>query len=180
MLPLLLVCALLAACAGAFAFHRISSWVSKRRLSRRFAKGIQGEQRGERILQRAGYEITALQPNLEGVAYIDGQRCSYGLRPDGLAVRGSQRYAFEIKTGRVAVNPLYRETRRQILEYFFFFPIDGILLVDADAGTIQQITFGDEEEEQEEERSRWMSHCLCFLGGLGLGMVIWIWWSELR
>ena len=41
----------------------------------------------------------------------------------------------------MAKNPLYKETRRQLLEYFYGLPLQGVLLVDAEQFTVHEIEF---------------------------------------
>jgi hypothetical protein len=51
------------------------------------------------------------------------------------------RYIAEVKTGRAAVRLDTAATRRQLLEYRVAFDVDGVLLVDAEAGEIRLVEF---------------------------------------
>jgi hypothetical protein len=47
----------------------------------------------------------------------------------------------EVKTGTLAPRIETATTRRQLLEYRVAFAVDGVLLVDADAGTVRRVEF---------------------------------------
>lgn len=56
-----------------------------------------------------------------------------------MLVRDRWRFIAEVKTGRIAPSLAYGATRRQLLEYAAAFDVDGVLLVDADRGTITHV-----------------------------------------
>ena len=45
-----------------------------------------------------------------------------------------QRFVAEVKTGERAIDPTHPATRRQLMEYLHVFEVDGVLLVDREAG----------------------------------------------
>jgi hypothetical protein len=47
----------------------------------------------------------------------------------------------EVKTGALAPKIETSATRRQMLEYRVAFDVDGVLLVDAESGTVHEVTF---------------------------------------
>ncbi len=47
----------------------------------------------------------------------------------------------EVKTGAAAPQLSTAATRRQLLEYRVAFDVDGVLLVDAEAGRVQRVVF---------------------------------------
>ena len=47
----------------------------------------------------------------------------------------------EFKGGAGSSSVTNRATRRQVLEYAVLFDVDGVLLVDADTGTIHEVEF---------------------------------------
>ena len=65
----------------------------------------------------------------------------FGIRIDLLLERDGVLYIAEVKTGDLAPDPRHGPTRRQLREYADLLPDHGVLLVDADAGTIQEIEF---------------------------------------
>ena len=62
-------------------------------------------------------------------------------RADYLATRDGSRYVVEVKTGAQAPRIETSATRRQILEYRIAFDVDGVVLVDAEAGSVHEMTF---------------------------------------
>jgi hypothetical protein len=50
-----------------------------------------------------------------------------------------RRYIAEVKTGRLAPRLSHGPTRRQLLEYRAAFDVHGVVLVDADAGSIVHV-----------------------------------------
>ena len=63
------------------------------------------------------------------------------LRADYLVGHGALVFVAEVKTGLKAPRVETPGTRRQLLEYRIAFDVDGVLLVDVDAGRIQAVTF---------------------------------------
>jgi len=126
---------------GAFLFHRASGWWERRRVYRRRQHGLRAEAKVTKILKRYGYKVRGIQPSLSMAMVIDHRKVSYQVRPDAVAKKKGLWYLVEVKTGRTATNPVFTETRRQLLEYYYSMPIDGVLLVNADAGTVHSIRF---------------------------------------
>jgi hypothetical protein len=115
-------------------------WHVWRRMCR-LQRGLRAEGCAERVLRRYGYEMYAIQKNIAVSVWVDGELRSYTVRPDGMARRGRNIYVVEVKTGSVATDPLYRDTRRQLLEYSYALPVAGVLLVDGDSETVKRIFF---------------------------------------
>ena len=79
-----------------------------------------------------------------GVTYdvfVDDEAHSVTIRADYVVFKDGARYVAEVKTGRTATRIDSAATRRQLLEYRHAFDVDGVLLVDADSGTIHSIGF---------------------------------------
>lgn len=127
---------------GGIFFVAVVRWRERRRLRKRRERGVKAEQKAAWILRRHGYVLTDVQPSRSLKMTVDGTVHSYDVRPDGFARRGRERFVVEVKTGGTAPNPLYGETRRQLLEYYFGLPVDGILLVDGDRHLVSRIHFG--------------------------------------
>lgn len=127
---------------GAWLIYRLAlAWV-RFKIRRRLNRGLEVEGRLKAILIKQGYTITAIQPVIAMVLSIDGKPSSYEVRPDALAKKGKSRYIVEVKSGEVVTNPLFRETRRQLFEYYHSTPsCDGVLLVDADTAEVRHIVF---------------------------------------
>jgi hypothetical protein len=55
--------------------------------------------------------------------------------------RGGRRFVAEVKTGAQAPSLATAATRRQLLEYRQVFAVDGVLLVDVEAGRVAEVLF---------------------------------------
>ena len=100
-----------------------------------------GERRAARLLEDQGFRLLGAQVVAEHALLLDGMRVTVQLRADYLVERGGARYVAEVKTGAVATRIETSATRRQMLEYRVVFDVDGVILVDADAGTLHEVRF---------------------------------------
>lgn len=146
----LLAVAAVSCLAGSLFCYRATSWWTKNRLERRLKRGLRQEVRGERLLQQYGYRIESLQPEVGANLSIGGEEKRHTIRPDALAVKKGRRFLVEIKSGPVAGNPMFKDTRRQLLEYHYYSQEDGLLFVNADKGTIQEVLFPGRERIQKQ------------------------------
>lgn len=133
--------ALFGAFIGAFLFYWITKFIFRSKLKKRFNRASVGESEAEDLLLDQGYTIEETQKSAKLSMWVNGEHFSYLVRPDAFATKENQLFLVEIKTGKVATNPKNTSTRRQLLEYFHGFDVDGILLVDADQKKIHQIHF---------------------------------------
>ncbi len=133
--------ALLGAIVGAFLFRWITRFLLKLKLKTRFDRASLGEKEAEDLLEEWGYTIEETQATSKLSMWINGEEFSYLVRPDAFAVKEDKRYLVEVKTGKQATNPKNTSTRRQLLEYFHGFDVEGVLLIDADLKKIHQIHF---------------------------------------
>jgi Holliday junction resolvase-like predicted endonuclease len=117
------------------------SALRRRRMRLRFERGAEGEREAAALLERAGYTIEAAQAATRYEVDVDGARAEVAVRADFVVSRGGERFVAEVKTGRVAPRLETSATRRQLLEYQHAFDVGGVLLVDADARTVQRISF---------------------------------------
>lgn len=98
-----------------------------------------GEAGAFTLLERAGYAVLERQVPGSWTVRADGEALTFGLRADYLIERRGRRYIAEVKTGRLAPRLSHGPTRRQLLEYGAAFDVHGVVLVDADAGTIVHV-----------------------------------------
>lgn len=128
-------------------------WLARRRLALRFAAARKGEARGRELLEAHGYTVIGAQCAQSYVLSLDGVDVAIPLRADYVATRGGLRFVAEVKTGAQA--PLLRTsaTRRQLLEYRIAFDVDGVLLIDAEAGRIHVVKFPLMEPRKDERMS---------------------------
>jgi hypothetical protein len=143
---------------------RWRAFASRRRLAKMAARARAGEARAEALLERRGFVVIARQPREEWSVRRGGEIERFTLRADLLVERGGRRFVAEVKTGGEAPSLAARATRRQLLEYYCAFAVDGVLLVDAEAETVEPVTF---ELPGARPRSRW--GFALFLAGILLG-----------
>ena len=105
----------------------------------RRSRAADGEAAAFGLLERAGYEVLERQVPGSWTVRADGQALTFGLRADYLVAAAGRRYIAEVKTGRLAPQLSHGPTRRQLLEYGAAFDVDGVLLVDADTGTLTHV-----------------------------------------
>jgi hypothetical protein len=145
----------------------------RRRLQAARVAGADGEARAEPLLRSMGYAVVARQAPVTYDLTIDGEPCAVALRADFLVERGGRRFVAEVKTGRLAPRLETPATRRQLLEYRVAFDVDGVLLVDVDAGRVHALEFPGGPARAAESGVAWLAWLL--LGcALGVGaMVAW-------
>jgi hypothetical protein len=117
-----------------------SGWAA-RQLRRRAIRARAGEAHAQVLLRRAGFRVVDEQPVAEWQVAVDGAPRSVRVRADLLVERDGRRFVAEVKTGEAAPSSGGRETRRQLLEYACAFAVDGVLLVDAEEGRIEEVAF---------------------------------------
>jgi hypothetical protein len=117
------------------------TWWRRRRLAGARERGAIGEVRAEALLRRLGYTILGRQVPHTYALGVDGVRVAVDLRADYLVGDGGRRYVVEVKTGTFAPRIETAATRRQLLEYRVAYEVDGVLLVDADAGLVRRVEF---------------------------------------
>ena len=120
---------------------RLRRWGRSRRARRRARWAVAGERAAERLLTAAGFEIADRQVGHRWLIAVDDQPVTAGIRCDYLAMRGSERWVAEVKTGSDAPRLDNPATRRQLLEYQLAYDAAGVVLVDADAGTLREVRF---------------------------------------
>ena len=107
---------------------------------RRQARAREGEDEAEALLEEQGFEVLDRQVRRCWVVCVDGVEHEVEVRADLLAEKGGRTWVVEVKTGDVAPDPLHPATRRQLLEYGLVFGV-GVLLLDAEAGTLVEVEF---------------------------------------
>lgn len=120
------------------------AWLRRRpgrRARARLERALKGEHDAERLLERQGFAIEARQAPAELELRVDGASVQVGVRADLIVRRRGERFVAEVKTGKLAPRIQHAATRRQLLEYTLAFDVDGVLLVDAEAGLVQRVEF---------------------------------------
>lgn len=128
----------------------------RRRIAAARAAGAAGERRAEPLLEGLGYTVLARQAPARYALLLDGEPAEVGLRADLLVERDGRRFVAEVKTGRHAPRIESATTRRQLLEYHLAFEVDGVLLVDVDAGRVRSLEFPSPEARRPEPGVGWL------------------------
>ena len=134
--------AILSLFVGAWLALRIARGWRSWRGRRTQRRGAGAESRAWKLLERAGYRVIQTQVPGTMRLRVDGEPRTFPVCADAL-VRGPGRrsrreWIVEVKTGATA-RVSSRSTRRQLIEYALCFDVEGVLLVDPDAGTIVQV-----------------------------------------
>ncbi|MDP2312937.1 MAG: hypothetical protein Q8P41_08530 [Pseudomonadota bacterium] len=126
---------------GAWLAWWVPRALRRRRLGARFARSRRLEADAARLLARAGYTVLATQVTAPCVVSRDGQPLEADVRADYLVERRGRVYVAEAKSGPRATDLRDRATRRQLLEYAVTYEVDGVLLVDTEAGEVVEVGF---------------------------------------
>lgn len=142
MRDLVLVTATVAAVLLVVALGRWLAARGRSRVARRRAGlALAGERRAEGLLAAAGFTVLDRQvAHLWHIA-VDDAVHEAALRCDFVVARDGERWVAECKTGEVAPRLTTAATRRQLLEYQVAYAACGVALVDATAGTVQEVRF---------------------------------------
>jgi hypothetical protein len=135
------VAVVLAALVLLWAIARVRRFLAGVRARRRGRAAVRGEVAAEELLARAGFKVRERQVALVFPIVCDGQPLPIALRADLLVERGGRRYVAEVKTGEAAPSLATAATRRQLLEYLIAYRVDGVLLVDAERGSVHEVEF---------------------------------------
>jgi len=142
-LLLIFLLAFLFILVGAAVYHRMLLFFKSGYMRKKRKQGRKGELIAKKFLIRNGYQIIREQPEKKAVMFIDGERFFYKIRADFLVEKNGKRAVVEVKTGATATDPLYRGTRRQLLEYSLFYSGNELLFFNAETKDLQKIEFRD-------------------------------------
>jgi hypothetical protein len=99
-------------------------------------------------LKRAGFAILDEQVHRTWQLEVDGLMVDASCRADFLVERHKSRYIADVKTGKMAINPVFPATRRQLLEYAHVYrDIDGLLLIDMEHRRVIEVAFPERSDE---------------------------------
>jgi hypothetical protein len=155
--------------------RRIAKALERRRARRRSKRAIRGERDAEKLLRSLGYTIEARQAPAVWTVVCDGEDHDIPLRADLLVRRGRARFVAEVKTGKVAPRLTTGATRRQLLEYRVAYDVDGVLLVDVEAGRVLDVEF---PLAAPRPGARLATVLAALLTGAGLGFAAATWLAE--
>lgn len=143
--------------------------LARARRVRRAARASRAERAAAGVLRAHGYDIVGSQVRRRWSLWADGRELGFDLVADYLVEGGGVRWIAEVKTGERALDLRYGPTRRQLLEYRHAFGVDGVLLVDAEAGSVCSVRF---REPQALAGAAWWRSALQHLLWLGVGLIL--------
>lgn len=133
-------------------------WHSVKRavISARIKKGLNAEREAEYFLKNKGYKILEYQPEFEYIFRADREEIRVKLRPDYIVKKNGKKYIAEVKCGEYASSLQSRDTRRQLMEYYFNLDFDGLFLVDMRDKKIIEIEFKSNAREEKEGKLKFL------------------------
>jgi hypothetical protein len=150
-------------------------WFRRFQLQRRWSRARKIERQASALLDDLGYQVLDSQVETTYDLLVDGERSTVKLRADYLVSRSGRRFVAEVKSGQSAPRLDTAATRRQLLEYWAVFQVDGILLVDGESRQVHEITFPTPN------RSKGRGAVYGFVVGLAvsLAFIFWVLFSNL-
>lgn len=161
----------------------LARWLERRarsvRARSRGARAVRGEARAATLLADAGYAVVDAQVRRQWVLSVDGEDFPVDLRADYLAEKEGALFVAEVKTGNAAPQLSTAATRRQLLEYRVAFDVEGVLLVDAEAGRVQRVVFPGVATPEATPRPQYLVR-LAAMAVVAMGAAAaWFWWKAL-
>lgn len=144
-----------------FLYIKISNCLRAKRLRKRFSKSRQAEKEAEKILRKKGYKIIDIQKSKPLFITIGDKIHRYLVRIDYLVKKRGKVYVVEVKNGEKTSYITNRETRRQMLEYYFAYQPKGILLLNMKSRTISEVKF-----QFKNVFRQWIIKIIYFLAGV--------------
>jgi hypothetical protein len=136
LIPLVLV----AAIAAWLLFLVLRNWWARRQIIGKASRGRRIEDKAGDVLAGLGYAVITQHPSVPYTWTLDGEPMVVKATPDWLVKKDGKTYLVEVKTGAQA-NPKSAKTRRQMLEYYLYGNVDGVLYFDGDTGVLQSVSF---------------------------------------
>lgn len=175
---LVVAAAFCAAVALGFAAH---GWYGRFRLRRRWSHARKIEQEASALLVDCGYQVLDSQVETTYTLLVDGEASTVTLRADYLVSRSGRRFVAEVKSGQFATRIDSAATRRQLLEYWAAFQVDGILLVDGESRQVREVTFPMPVREDRQRRGAVYAFVYGFILGIAVAaaFAFWVFFSNL-
>lgn len=108
---------------------------------RRMKRGKRLEREARHFLLRKGFQVVDEQVEIVHVYQVDGEPQSSVIVLDYLVKKGGKTFIVEVKSGTSAISAQNGATRRQLLEYDFVLPNDGIYLLDMENRKMHLVRF---------------------------------------
>lgn len=126
---------------GIIIFLRLGKYFRSRKLKLQLYRSRNAESKASKLLISEGYKIIESQKRRPIFTYLNGVEFSNWVQADYVVEKKGKQYVVEVKTGEKATQITNSATRRQLLEYFYIYQPEGILLLDMESGKIQDVQF---------------------------------------
>ncbi|HAR61889.1 MAG: hypothetical protein DKM50_08030 [Candidatus Margulisiibacteriota bacterium] len=120
---------------------KLRSLIRSHKFSRQKILSQKAEIAGAQLLQDKGFEVVEYQSAKNISIHVNNTEHSYRICADFLVQKDEYRFVAEIKNGLQNADISNIQTRRQLLEYYLAYDVDGILLVDMLNRNISLIQF---------------------------------------
>ena len=114
---------------------------NKLKLAKIRRMGQKGENLAVKYLHKMGYHILEQQATLNCVMKIDNTPKKFIIRADFLVEKNGRKGVVEVKSGTEVSKPWQLDTRRQLLEYFHYYPVEYVLIFNSQQKILQEIDF---------------------------------------
>jgi hypothetical protein len=158
---------------GAWGMYHGLRWKRRWQLRERTRRATDGELRAQQMLMAQGYQVEGCQVSTKYEIGVGPETVVIGVRADYLVSKDERWFIAEVKTGKVAPHIQCSATRRQMLEYWLAFDVDGMLLVDAEQEQIAEVLFPSREPNS--KPSKLFPPWVWWLVGVAMGAVVVRW-----
>ena len=141
MKPFDLALLLIGAAFGIFVFYVFSSLLKLRKPARQAGPVSFSLPEAEDVLKKAGFNIIKRQVRGSMLINIDGREHLGVSQADFLAQRDRRCFLVLAKGGNFSVDPTNPSLRRELLESYYVFRPEGLLLLDMNDKSIHEIGF---------------------------------------
>lgn len=141
LLPLLALIAAGSLAAGSLLTIAFIRGSRRRTMRLRQKRGTRGEVDAAHFLKKQGYTHIAEQCPGFMTMHVDGVSEDIHVRADFVAHFRNCKCVVEVKTGEKAPDPLFTDTRRQLLEYAAAYGVHEVHLYDAEAHKMHRVVF---------------------------------------
>jgi hypothetical protein len=117
------------------------AWVYRRPRRITGQKAGKADGKARALLEEAGYEIQRVRPAVTVQMEIDGKAYPFELKSDFLVSRGGRRYLVRIRRDEKQARLQSKLWRGAHLRDVLAFGADGLLVLNVEKGTVQQVRF---------------------------------------
>ncbi|MDD4569946.1 MAG: hypothetical protein PHE70_07485 [Tepidanaerobacteraceae bacterium] len=156
---------------GVFVAVNVSKYLKLRTLKRRIRKAKKGEYRAIEFIKKQGFQVVDIQKEESYTLFIDDKPYEVTVKADMIVRKGSKTYVAEVKTGEKVTSPKYKDTRRQLLEYYLVYQPNGLLLIDMEEQKIRTVVYSILKYDKAIYINRLTWSAIIFVAGLIIGFL---------